>query len=108
MKFEVTENAFKRVSYIKLREKNEKLVLKVSILGGGCSGLQYQFKFVDEYESDAFVFEGNGSRIVVDKESALFLDNSALDYIEELGHARFEVLNPNSTAKCGCGKSFAM
>lgn len=108
MELKIKENAFKRVAEVKAQEHKDKLALKVSILGGGCAGFQSKFEFVEEYEENAFVFEKSGAIIVVDRESALFLHNAELDYIEELGYSRFEVSIPNSTSTCGCRKSFAM
>lgn len=108
MPIEVTKNAFDRIAYIKKQENNPKLVFQLSVLGGGCSGLQYQFDFVENSPNNDFKFEQDGAVVVIDKESALFLNGAKLDYIEELGYARFEIINPNAVAKCGCGSSFAI
>jgi iron-sulfur cluster assembly protein len=79
--------------------------LRVGVRGGGCSGFQYQLAF-DEQRQDDVVFEDHGLRILVDGQSLPYVDGSAIDYVDSLQGAGFQVNNPNVVAACGCGSSF--
>jgi iron-sulfur cluster assembly protein len=79
--------------------------LRVKVVGGGCSGLQYRMEIDRSLERDK-VFERDGARVIVDKKSFLYLNGSELDYKEELMAAGFRVVNPNAKRTCGCGESF--
>ena len=81
--------------------------LRVKVVGGGCSGLQYRMELDDAKERDK-VFEREGARLIVDKKSFLYLNGSELDYGEELMSAGFRVVNPNAKRTCGCGESFVV
>lgn len=82
--------------------------LRLGILGGGCSGLSYQFKFDTRARPNDKVFEYEGGvRVVVDPKSFLYLAGLTLDYKETLMQSGFEFNNPNATKSCGCGTSFA-
>jgi iron-sulfur cluster assembly protein len=79
--------------------------LRVGVRGGGCSGFQYQLAFDEQRDSD-LVFEDQGLKLLVDKESLQFVSGSIIDYQESLQGAGFKVENPNVVAACGCGSSF--
>jgi iron-sulfur cluster assembly protein len=79
--------------------------LRVKVVGGGCSGLQYRMEIDGAKERDK-VFEQNGARLIVDKKSFLYLNGSELDYAEELMASGFRLVNPNVKRSCGCGESF--
>ena len=79
--------------------------LRVFVQGGGCSGFQYGFTF-DEKHADDNVLDQDGITILVDPQSATYLKDSTVDYVEDFRGAGFSVTNPNSTGGCGCGKSF--
>jgi len=79
--------------------------LRVFVQGGGCSGFQYGFTF-DEKRDDDNVLEQDGITILVDPQSAMYLKDSTVDYVEDFRGAGFSVTNPNATGGCGCGKSF--
>ncbi len=82
--------------------------LRLGILGGGCSGLSYQFKFETKARPNDKVFEyEDGVKVVVDPKSFLYLSGLTLDYKETLMQSGFEFNNPNATKGCGCGSSFA-
>jgi iron-sulfur cluster insertion protein len=80
--------------------------LRVFVKGGGCSGFEYGFMF-DEKKDDDNVLEQGGITVVVDPQSAMYLKESKVDYVEDFRGAGFSVVNPNSTGGCGCGKSFS-
>jgi len=83
-------------------------ILRLAVEGGGCSGFQYRFGLADAAEPDDAVTETNGVRLVVDPVSLDLVAGCIVDYVESLGGAAFRVENPNATAGCGCGSSFAV
>jgi iron-sulfur cluster assembly protein len=80
--------------------------LRLGVLGGGCSGLSYQFKFDPKPRATDKVFEFDGVQVYVDPKSMVFLDGMTLDYKESLIHSGFEFQNPHAKKNCGCGTSF--
>jgi iron-sulfur cluster assembly protein len=81
--------------------------LRVKVVGGGCSGLQYRMEIDSAKERDK-IFEREGARLIVDKKSFLYLNGSELDYAEELMASGFRLVNPNVKRSCGCGESFTV
>ena len=113
---EVTEAAAKKVYQLIQEEGNDKLNLRVYIVGGGCSGFQYGFSF-DEQQDDDVILEksvqilANATevvKIVVDSLSILYLNGAQVDYVESLQGSHFVVHNPNAKTTCGCGASFSV
>jgi iron-sulfur cluster assembly accessory protein len=105
MPVDVTEAALRRIAEISEAEGAPKL-LRVAVLGGGCSGFQYEFALEDGPGPEDAVL--GGGRVLIDPESMPFLQGSTIDFKEELIGARFAVENPNATASCGCGTSFSV
>jgi iron-sulfur cluster assembly accessory protein len=83
-------------------------ILRLSVEGGGCSGFQYQFGLADAADADDSVSETDGVQLVVDPVSLDLVAGCVVDFVESLGGAAFRVDNPNATAGCGCGSSFAV
>ncbi len=81
--------------------------LRLGVLGGGCSGLSYQFKFDTKPRPKDKVFDFDGVQIFVDPKSILYLHGMTLDYKETLMQSGFVFENPNAKKSCGCGTSFA-
>jgi len=81
--------------------------LRLGVLGGGCSGLSYQFKFDTKPRPTDKIFEFDGVRVFVDPKSILYLNGMTLDYKETLMQSGFEFENPNAKKSCGCGTSFS-
>lgn len=106
--FTVTDNAAKRINALLAQEENKKQRLRIEVLGGGCSGFQYNMDFDAKKNDDDLVFENHGAEVVIDSTSMEFLAGSSVDYVETLGSAAFEIKNPNATANCGCGNSFSV
>ena len=101
----VTDRALARIAEISEAEGAPKL-LRVAVLGGGCSGFQYEFALEDSPAQDDHRF-GDG-KVLIDPESLPLLEGSVVDFKDELIGARFAVDNPNATSSCGCGTSFSM
>lgn len=104
----VSESAARRVAFLIEQEGNPNLMLRLTVSGGGCSGFQYGFGFDDTAGDEDHVFEKDGTRVVTDDASLDLLAGSTLDYVEDLMGAAFQIKNPNATASCGCGNSFAV
>jgi iron-sulfur cluster assembly protein len=82
--------------------------LRVSVVGGGCSGLSYKLDFDNEQKPMDQVFEDNGVKVVTDLKSFLYLVNTTLDFSDGLNGKGFYFSNPNASRSCGCGESFAV
>lgn len=84
--------------------------LRVSIVGGGCSGMQYRMSLADAPAPGDTVVEEHGARVMVDAKTLLFLAGSRVDYAEGLSlqGSGFKIQNPNIKASCGCGESFSV
>jgi iron-sulfur cluster insertion protein len=104
----VSERAARRIGEILAREGRPGLRLRISVSGGGCSGFQYDFALDDQAEDGDVAIEQGGARVVVDGMSLMYLIGCELDYVEDLTGSYFRVSNPNATASCGCGNSFAI
>jgi iron-sulfur cluster assembly protein len=81
--------------------------LRMKVVGGGCSGLQYQLSFDDmirDIDSEIVI---DGVKVIVDEKSALYLVGSRLDFVDTLQESGFKIDNPNASNTCGCGQSFA-
>jgi iron-sulfur cluster assembly protein len=81
--------------------------LRLGVLGGGCSGLSYQFKFELKPRTTDHVFLFDGVQVFVDPKSMVFLDGMTLDYKESLMQSGFAFENPHAAKSCGCGSSFS-
>ncbi len=82
--------------------------LRIAVNGGGCSGYQYAFDIVGEREADDRVVERDGASVLIDSVSIGFLSGSRIDFVDDLIGQSFKIENPNATASCGCGTSFAL
>jgi iron-sulfur cluster assembly accessory protein len=103
----LSPSAAARVSTIAAKQ-GKPPILRLAVEGGGCSGFQYKFELADTLAADDSVSETDGVRLVVDPVSLDLVAGCVVDYVESLGGAAFKVENPNATAGCGCGSSFAV
>jgi len=103
----VTSGAARKVSSLLAKQGRPKGVLRVAVMGGGCSGLQYKMDLQDGPANRDILVETGGIRVVVDPKSALYVSGSELDYVEALQGGGFKVKNPNAASSCSCGESFS-
>jgi iron-sulfur cluster assembly protein len=103
----LTASAAHKVSTLLTKQGRANGVLRVAVVGGGCSGLQYKMDLQDGPASRDILVESGGVRVVVDPKSALYVTGSELDYIEALQDGGFKVKNPNAATSCSCGESFS-
>ena len=101
----LTQTAVDKVKAI-LSERGETGGLRISVVGGGCSGFEYQMTLDKQANSDDQVIEQDGLRVFVDTRSLLYLNGTKVDYVEGLTGAGFKFENPNARGSCGCGESF--
>jgi len=101
-----TDAAAKKVAALIEGEGNPKLMLRVFVQGGGCSGLQYGFEFDEQLQEGDTCIENHGVRLIVDPMSVQYLTGAEIDYREGLDGAQFVIRNPNAATTCGCGSSF--
>src|SRR3989475_4720799 len=102
----LTTSAASKVSSLLTRQGRPNGVLRVAVVGGGCSGLQYKMDLQDGPANRDILVETAGVRVVVDPKSALYVTGSELDYLEAL-EGGFKVKNPNAATSCSCGESFS-
>ena len=102
----LTVNAVQKVTSLLTRQGRPNGVLRVAVVGGGCSGLQYKMDLQDGPASRDILVESGGVRVVVDPKSALYVTGSELDFIGALDGG-FKVKNPNAATSCSCGESFS-
>ncbi len=106
---QLSETAVKQIKVIRADEKAaETAGLRISVVGGGCSGLSYKLDFQKEPVANDKVFEIEGVRIFVDPKSFLYIKGLTLDYSGGLNGTGFTFTNPNATKSCGCGTSFSV
>ena len=103
----LTPSAANKVATLLAKQGRASGVLRVAVVGGGCSGLQYKMDLQDAPASRDILVETGGVRVVVDPKSALYVTGSELDYIEALQDGGFKVKNPNAATTCSCGESFS-
>lgn len=105
----ITENAKNQAIRLIESEGYEKdSFIRLGVKSGGCSGLSYELKFDNVLTENDKVIEDNGTKVVVDKKSILFLAGTTLDYQGGLNGKGFVFINPNASRTCGCGESFAV
>ncbi len=103
----VTERAARKIAAI-LKGEPGGAMLRVSVEGGGCSGFQYKFDVEREKAADDTVIAREAATILIDPVSLGFLSGCEIDFVDDLIGAAFKINNPNATASCGCGTSFAL
>lgn len=103
----VTDAASHRLTSLLTKQGRPQGALRVAVIGGGCSGLQYKMDLVDGPVPRDILVPSKGVNIVIDPKSALFVSGSELDYSDDLQKGGFKVTNPNAVAHCSCGESFS-
>ena len=103
----VTERAAARIKELLSADPSQGQGLRVKVVGGGCSGLQYKVA-LDLPKSGDKVFEKDGAKVLIDMKSLLYLTGTELDYKDELMQSGFVFQNPNVKKSCGCGASFTV
>ncbi len=103
----ISEGAGAKLTSLLTRQGRPQGALRVAVIGGGCSGLQYKMDLVDGPANRDIMVQSAGVRVVIDPKSALFVSGSVLEYSDDLQKGGFKVTNPNAVAHCSCGESFS-
>ncbi|SNY93653.1 Iron-sulfur cluster assembly accessory protein [Cohaesibacter sp. ES.047] len=103
----VTDSAIRRIAAI-LAKESDGSMLRISVSGGGCSGFQYNYDLVTKSEDDDLVIKRDGAIVVIDPMSQAYMEGSAVDFVDDIMGQAFQIKNPQATASCGCGTSFAI
>ena len=105
----VSEKARERILELRKEEgRSESENIRVSVKGGGCSGLMYDLGFDASLVETDHVFEDKGIKILVDRKSLLYLAGTTLEFSDGLNGKGFQFVNPNASRTCGCGESFSI
>lgn len=105
----VSDKAKTRISELRLEEnRTDEENIRVSVKGGGCSGLMYDLGFDSNVIPTDHVFEDKGIKIIVDRKSLLYLAGTTLEFTDGLNGKGFQFVNPNASRTCGCGESFSV
>ena len=105
---EITPSAVDKVKEIMTQQMPQPAGLRVSVVGGGCSGFSYQMNFENDSNPIDKTFDFGGLKIIVDQASLLYLKGTRIDYVESLTGSGFKFENPNVKSTCGCGSSFTV
>ncbi|MDP6532334.1 MAG: iron-sulfur cluster assembly accessory protein [Candidatus Marinimicrobia bacterium] len=103
----ITKNAAKRLISVMKSEAKSGYALRLSVVGGGCSGMSYNMSFDDEQKEYDKVFESNGVTVYCDLKSYLYLKGVEIDFSTDMLNGGFQIKNPNAERTCGCGTSFS-
>jgi iron-sulfur cluster assembly protein len=106
--FRLADSAVKRLRDLIEQQKTPEGGLRISVKGGGCSGLSYAMEWADRPRERDRVFERDGARVFVDSKSLLYVKESELAFEQGLMSTGFKIQNPNVKASCGCGESFSV
>lgn len=104
---EISDSAAKRITKI-LGGEPDKIALRITVEGGGCSGFSYKMDLTDTRNDDDIVFEKNGATVLIDDLSLVYMGGSVIDFVDDLMGQSFQIKNPNAVASCGCGTSFSI
>lgn len=103
-----TDAAAAKVRELVEEEKNDALMLRVFISGGGCSGFQYGFTFDEKVDDGDCAVATDGVTLLIDPLSLQYMEGAEIDYREDFQGAQFVIRNPKATTTCGCGSSFSV
>jgi iron-sulfur cluster assembly accessory protein len=101
----ITDRAARRIGEILKSEPGA--MLRLSVMGGGCSGFQYKFDVERDRADDDVTIDRGGVTMLIDSVSLQYLAGSEIDFVDDLIGASFKVNNPKAKASCGCGTSFS-
>ncbi|MCZ2204375.1 HesB/IscA family protein [Bartonella sp. A05] len=107
MNVNISDSAAKRIVQI-LSSEPDKMALRISVEGGGCSGFSYKYDLVSESKEDDLIIQKDGAIILIDSISLPFMDGAEIDFVDDLMGQFFQIRNPNITSSCGCGVSFSI
>jgi iron-sulfur cluster assembly protein len=102
----ITEKAAEKARALLVAREIPDGALRVFVAGGGCSGYQYGMALARSAEEDDIILEQSGVRLLIDPESAQYLQGAEIDYVDDVMKSGFSIFNPNAVKSCACGSSF--
>ena len=108
MSITMTENAISKIVKIRNKRQTPDAYFRISLYGGGCSGLSYNYELVSKPDPADKIFDFGDVKLCVDKKSYLFLNGTEVDYVESLMNSGFTFDNPAAKRSCSCGESFTI
>ena len=105
-KIEITDNAQEHIASI--LKKDSAKFFRITVLGGGCAGFQYKFDFENSINNEDILIKNKKIDVLIDKTSMELIQNSKIDYVDELIGSSFKITNPQASSSCGCGTSFSI
>ena len=103
---EISPEAAEKAKQLLTRDDRANDALRVRVVDGGCSGMRYELVFDGELRPDDEQSEQHGLRVLVDAESAGYLEGTSIDFVDDLNESGFKIRNPRAETTCGCGESF--
>ncbi|XBC39916.1 MAG: iron-sulfur cluster insertion protein ErpA [Buchnera aphidicola (Chaetogeoica yunlongensis)] len=103
-----SNSAIKKIKYVVKKKNIPNLKFRIYIIGGGCSGFQYKFKFETNKNENDIIINIYDNVIIIDPISFQYLQGGNIDYIENLEGSKFIISNPQAKITCGCGSSFSI
>ena len=103
---EITSSAQNHIA--KVLQKDNMKYFRITVLGGGCAGFQYKFDFENNKQKDDIIIMADKLEILIDEVSLKLINNSKIDYVNELIGSSFKITNPQALSSCGCGTSFSI
>ncbi|WP_273760112.1 iron-sulfur cluster assembly accessory protein [Bartonella sp. ML70XJBT.G] len=107
MRVNISDVAAKQIAQILLSEP-DKIGLRISVEGGGCSGFSYKYSLVSEMCENDLVLKKDGAIVFIDSLSLPFMEGAEIDFVDDLMGQSFQIHNPNAVSSCGCGVSFSI
>lgn len=104
----ITPNAVRRIHYLRRKENRPDAALRLRIIAGGCSGMQYRMDLAETPRATDVVIAAEDTKVFVDPKSMVYLQGSTVDYEEDLLGGQFKITNPNAKHACSCGLSFTI
>ena len=104
----ITPNAVRRIHYLRQKESRPEAALRLRIIAGGCSGMQYRMDLAEKPRPTDIVLAAEDAKVFVDPKSMVYLQGSTVDYEEDLLGGQFKITNPNAKHACSCGLSFTI
>ena len=105
-KIEITNNAQEHIASV--LKKDSASYFRITVLGGGCAGFQYKFDFENQKNADDILIKEDKINVLIDETSLELIQNSKIDYVNELIGSSFKITNPQASSSCGCGTSFSI
>jgi iron-sulfur cluster assembly protein len=107
MSISLTVSAAERVRTF-LHRRGAGVGLRLGIKKTGCSGFAYVVNYADDIRNDDIVFEDQGVKVIVDRDSLGYIDGTQVDFVKQGLNEAFRFRNPNVKGECGCGESFTV